>query len=193
MAAAKLPARVLDVVCSYLDTTDLKNCALVCKNWYRFLNDENSDVWRYHCMKKLAEESLKTDILINVPSYKSKLRAFYHAWNQNDCSSNMYVKSDGFTIHRMPVARSTDGVRGKIGFRTGRHCWEVWWEGPLGTVAVVGLAGKSMPVQCQGYLALIGSDDNSWGWNLVDNHLMHNGDIQANYPQLNNVPAYQVM
>ncbi|PVD18357.1 hypothetical protein C0Q70_20906 [Pomacea canaliculata] len=47
---------------------------------------------------------------------------------------NIYVKANGFTIHRNPVAQSTDGARGKIGFKTGRHCWEVWWEGPLGTV-----------------------------------------------------------
>ena len=32
----------------------------------------------------------------------------------------------------------------------------------------------------------------SWGWNLVDNHLLHNGDSQGNYPQLNNAPKYQV-
>ena len=33
----------------------------------------------------------------------------------------------------------------------------------------------------------------SWGWNLVDNHLLHNGDSQGNYPQLNNAPKYQVL
>ena len=30
------------------------------------------------------------------------------------------------------MAQSTDGGRGKIGFRHGRHAWEVIWEGPLG-------------------------------------------------------------
>ena len=69
---------------------------------------------------------------------------------------------------------------------------------------------------CHGYVALLGSDDQvnqgsnllacsyrilvvtmtprrqSWGWNLVDNHLLHNGDSQGNYPQLNNAPKYQV-
>lgn len=39
---------------------------------------------------------------------------------------------------------------------------------------------------------MIGSDDQSWGWNLVDNHLLHNGDSQGNYPLLNNAPKYQV-
>ena len=66
------------------------------------------------------------------------------------------------------------------------------WEGPLGTVAVIGIATKEAPNQCHGYVALLGSDEQSWGWNLVDNHLLHNGDSQGNYPQLNNAPKYQV-
>ena len=164
----------------------------VCKNWYRFLNDENNDVWRMHCIRKLAEEALRSELLTSVPTYKAKLRAFYHAWNPNDCSRNIYVKPNGFTLHRNPVAQSTDGARSKIGFRSGRHAWEVIWEGPLGTVAVIGIATKEAPNQCHGYVALLGSDEQSWGWNLVDNHLLHNGDSQGNYPQLNNAPKYQV-
>ena len=192
VTAAKLPHRVLEVLFSYLqDIEDLRNCSLVCKSWYRFLNDENNDVWRLHCIRKLAEEALKSDVLSSVPTYKAKLRAFYHAWNPNDCSRNIYVKNNGFTLHRNPVAQSTDGARGKMGFKQGRHCWEVWWEGPLGTVAVIGIATKAAPLQCHGYVALLGSDDQSWGWNLVDNHLLHNGDSQGNFPQLNNAPKYQ--
>lgn len=37
-----------------------------------------------------------------------------------------------------------------------------------------------------------GSDDQSWGWNLVDNHLLHNGETQGSYPRLNNAPKYQM-
>lgn len=94
--------------------------------------------------------------------------------------------------YRNPVAQSTDACRGKIGFKQGRHAWEVIWEGPLGTVAVVGVSTKEAPLQCQGYVGLLGSDDQSWGWNLVDNHLLHKGDTQAQYPVLNNCPKYQV-
>lgn len=188
-----LPSPVLDTLFSFMETSDLRNCALVCSGWYRFLNDENNDVWRLHCIRKLAEEALKSDLLTGVPSYKAKLRAFYHAWNPNDCSRNIYIKSNGFTLHRNPVAQSTDAARGKLGFRNGRHCWEVWWEGPLGTVAVVGIATKMAHLQCHGYVALMGADRESWGWNLVDNHLLHNGDTQGNYPQLNNAPIYQVI
>ena len=176
--------RVWKKYCVFLK---IKNCFV-----FRFLNDEGNDVWRFHCIHKLAQEALKSDLLSNVPTWKAKLRAFYHAWNPNDCSRNIYIKSNGFTLHRNPVAQSTDGARGKLGFRNGRHCWEVWWEGPLGTVAVVGIATKAAPMQSHGYVALLGSDQESWGWNLVDNHLLHNGDGQGNYPLLNNAPIYQV-
>lgn len=70
--------------------------------------------------------------------------------------------------------------------------FQVIWEGPLGTVAVVGISTREAALQCHGYVALLGSDENSWGWNIVDNHLLHNGDSQGNYPLLNNPPKYQV-
>jgi F-box protein 45 len=121
----KLPDNVLEVIFSYLELHELRNCSLVGKRWYQYLNDENNDVWRLHCVRKLAEEALKSDLLSSVPTYKTKLRAFYHAWNPNDCSRNVYIKPNGFTLHRNPVAQSTDASRGKIGFRSGRHAWEV--------------------------------------------------------------------
>ncbi|KAG7259562.1 hypothetical protein CRUP_027138 [Coryphaenoides rupestris] len=105
------------------------------------------------------------------------LKSYQHALSTHDCSRNVYVKKNGFTLHRNPIAQSTDGARGKIGFSEGRHAWEIWWEGPLGTVAVIGLATKRASMQCQGYVALLGSDDQSWGWNLVDNNLLHNGQL----------------
>lgn len=97
-----------------------------------------------------------------------------------------------YFINRNPVAQSTDACRGKVGFYNGRHAWEVIWEGPLGTVAVVGISTKDAPLECHGYVGLLGSDEQSWGWNLVDNHLLHNGDTQGHYPLLNNCPKYQV-
>ncbi|XP_034526969.1 F-box/SPRY domain-containing protein 1 [Ailuropoda melanoleuca] len=192
-AGGRLPSRVLELVFSYLELSELRNCALVCKHWYRCLHgDENSEVWRSLCARSLAEEALRTDILCNLPSYKAKVRAFQHAFSTNDCSRNVYIKKNGFTLHRNPIAQSTDGARTKIGFSEGRHAWEVWWEGPLGTVAVIGIATKRAPMQCQGYVALLGSDDQSWGWNLVDNNLLHNGEVNGSFPQCNNAPKYQI-
>jgi len=108
---------VLEVIFSYLDLHTLRNCSLVCKRWYRFLNDENNDVWRMHCIRKLAQEALSSDLLSSVPTYKSKLRAFYHAWNPNDCSRNIYIKPNGFTLHRL-VTLSSRASRRKQSFRT---------------------------------------------------------------------------
>ncbi|CAG5021988.1 unnamed protein product [Parnassius apollo] len=190
--AELVPDHVLENIFSYLSLRDLRNCSLACKTWFRILSDENNDVWRFHCYKKLAEEVRKSDLLTSVPTYKSKLRAFFHAWSPRDCSRNIYIKPNGFTLHRNPVAQSTDACRAKIGFYRGRHAWEVIWEGPLGTVAVVGISTRDAPLQCQGYVGLLGSDEQSWGWNLVDNHLLHNGETQGHYPRLNNCPKYQV-
>lgn len=83
------------------------------------------------------------------------------------------------------------GARSKIGFENGRHIWEIMWEGPLGTVAIVGISTKDAILQCHGYAPLLGWDDQSWGWNLVDNYLLHNGDAHGCYP-VTNAPKYQV-
>lgn len=98
--ASHLPDSILEAVFSYLELRDIRNCSLVCKNWYRYLSDENNDVWRMHCIRKLTEEAIKSDLLSSVPTYKSKLRAFFHAWNPMDCSRNVYIKPSGFTLHR---------------------------------------------------------------------------------------------
>ncbi|PNJ01931.1 FBXO45 isoform 2 [Pongo abelii] len=88
-AGGRLPSWVLELVFSYLELSELRSCALVCKHWYRCLHgDENSE--------------------------------------------------------------------------------------------------------CQGYVALLGSDDQSWGWNLVDNNLLHNGEVNGSFPQCNNAPKYQI-
>ncbi|XP_021476157.1 F-box/SPRY domain-containing protein 1 isoform X1 [Oncorhynchus mykiss] len=189
--AGRLPSRVLEHVFSYLDLYDLMRCSLVCWHWNNCLADENSEVWRSLCARSLSEEALRSDILCNLTTYKGKLKSYLHALSSHDCSRNVYVKKNGFTLHRNPIAQSTDGARGKIGFSEGRHAWEIWWEGPLGTVAVIGIATKRAAMQCQGYVALLGSDDQSWGWNLVDNNLLHNGEVNGNFPQCNNAPKYQ--
>ena len=91
-----------------------------------------------------------------------------------------------------PEAQSTDAARGKIGFESGRHSWDVRWSGPLGTVAMVGVATKKAPLRVRGYKALLGASEESWAWNLVDNYLLHGGSRQDQYPKCNNPAKYQV-
>ncbi|RCN46060.1 ribosomal protein L3 [Ancylostoma caninum] len=154
---------------------------------------KDSTVWRSLAQRKVSESALADPYLLSeLASYKKKLRAFYYAWNPNDVSKNNYVRANGFTVHRQPVAQSTDGVRGKIGVSQGVHAFDITWEGPLGTVAVVGVATRHAALHCPGYLPLLGSDDQSWGWNLVDNTLIHNGEQLGVYPRVNNPPKYQV-
>lgn len=191
--ATRLPHHILSQIFQYLSLSDLRNCTLVCRHWFNVLNFEDSLVWRSLAQSKISESALADPYLLSeLTSYKKKLRAFYFAWNPNDASKNNYVRANGFTVHRQPVAQSTDGVRGKIGVSQGVHAFDITWEGPLGTVAVVGVATRHAALHCPGYLPLLGSDDQSWGWNLVDNTLMHNGEQLGVYPRANNPPKYQV-
>lgn len=71
--AGRLPSRVLEHVFSYLDSTDLMRCCLVCWHWNSVLSDENSEVWRSLCARSLSEEALRSDILCNIPTYRGKV------------------------------------------------------------------------------------------------------------------------
>lgn len=181
---------ILDILFSYLSLSDFRNCTLVCRSWYQFLFRET--LWGNHCQKLIPAGVLSSDFLSGIKSHRSKVRAFAHAWNPDDCSKHVFVKNDGFTLHRNPIAQSTDAIRGKIGFQYGRHSWEIKWDSPLGTVAVVGVATKDAPLQCNGYVPLVGSNENSWGWNLAENNLIHKGELCGSYPLLANAPKYEV-
>ncbi|NXY50561.1 FBSP1 protein, partial [Ceuthmochares aereus] len=126
------------------------------------------------------------------PLLLSQVRAFHHAFPPHDCSRNVYIKKNGPPLHRNPIAQSTDGAPPQIGFSEGRHAWEVPPQGPLGTVAVIGIAPPRAAMQCQGYVALLPPHDQSWGWNLVDNNPPHNGEVNGSFPQCNPPPKYQI-
>jgi len=111
----ELPENVIEYVFTFLPLPDLLAASMVCSEWGRIANDGNNDVWRSNCHSYLPPDALNSRLLVDLPNYKSKLRAYFHAWNPSDCSRNIYVKTNGFTIHRNPVAQSTDGVRGKLG------------------------------------------------------------------------------
>lgn len=111
-----LPEHILELLFSYLSLSDIRNCMLVCKKWYSLLCNENNEVWRLHCLRFMSENVTKSELLSSLSTFKAKLRANFHGWNPNDCSRNVYIKPNGFTLHRNPVAQSTDAVRGKVGF-----------------------------------------------------------------------------
>ncbi|KAM9812311.1 SPRY domain-containing SOCS box protein 1-like isoform X2 [Syngnathus typhle] len=120
--------------------------------------------------------SPRLDLLLDMPpaSPETQLR---HAWNPDDRSLNVFVKEDEkLTFHRHPVAQSTDCIRGKVGYTRGLHVWSIHWPArQRGTHAVVGVATVEAPLHSVGYTALVGSDSESWGWDLCRNRLYHDG------------------
>lgn len=130
----------------------------------------------------------RLDLLLDMPpaTTEAQLR---HAWNPEDRSLNVFVKEDDkLTFHRHPVAQSTDCIRGRVGFTRGLHVWRIHWPSrQRGTHAVVGVATTEAPLHSVGYTALVGSDSESWGWDLGRNRLYHDG---KNRPVSSSAPTY---
>uniref|UniRef100_A0AC34GFL6 B30.2/SPRY domain-containing protein n=1 Tax=Panagrolaimus sp. ES5 TaxID=591445 RepID=A0AC34GFL6_9BILA len=105
-------------------------------------------------------------ILSRTPPDQATLEKF--AWNPDDRSLNVFVKEDDrLTFHRHPIAQSTDCIRGKVGFNRGFHVWKITW--PIrqrGTNAVIGVGTKAAPLHQTGYSSMVGSNAESYGWDL---------------------------
>ena len=116
----------------------------------------------------------RVDYLLDLQPVDKQTRE-EHSWNPNDRSLNVFIKEDDpTTIHRHPVAQSTDCARGRRGYSGGIHAWEFQWNTrQRGTHAVVGVATKDAPLHCVGYQSLVGSTADSWGWDLGRNKLYH--------------------
>ncbi|VVC25090.1 Concanavalin A-like lectin/glucanase domain,SPRY domain,F-box domain,B30.2/SPRY domain [Cinara cedri] len=181
-----LPAIVLDIIFSNLEPHDLLSCMLVCQNWYQILNNDKAVPWRLMCQRKISQKILKSELLSNLNSPKAKLRALYHAWNPLDCSDHIMIEQNGFTLHRNLFPQRPNMVRTKIGYMNGKHVWEITWIKPPRTVAMVGVSTQGEPIHQCDYVPLLGIDKYSWGWNLSNNVLLHNGIKQGSYPSIKN-------
>jgi len=108
-----------------------------------------------------------------------------HAWSSTDRSFNLTMKtSEHTTVRRQPVTQSTDGVRGKVGSSRGVYIYEITWPVRMrGTHAAVGVATKDAPLHSTGYQALIGCNENSWGWDIGRKECVHDGTVH-NYPSV---------
>jgi len=126
------PELVLDNIFSNLELPDLLSCMLVCRNWNQAINGDSTEPWKSLCRFQSSDKFLNSKHLSSIRSYKDKLRAILNSWNPNDCSTNIVVENYGFTFVRNLVADSTDMVRTKIGYNTGKHIWEITWNEPLG-------------------------------------------------------------
>ena len=169
---------------SYLpDFHDLVRCSMVCKRWRSILN-RDSDLWKQALHNEAPEELIADKLIQPIKSPKAKLMAYLCSWSDTDHSKNIEIKSNKLTLHRRPVAQSTDGIRGKRGFTRGQHYWNIIWHGPsFGSNAVVGVATKLCPLTGDGYYSLLGSDLEGWGWDLSKRCLQHGGQKLEDYPR----------
>ncbi|XP_067947696.1 SPRY domain-containing SOCS box protein 1-like [Watersipora subatra] len=134
--------------------------------------------------QKLAQpdyqKPLRLDIILEQPPVGPEV-AEKHTWNPEDRSLNIYVKSDDpFTLHRHPVAQSTDCIRGRQAYERGLHVWELTWsKQQRGTHAVVGVGEKQCTLHCAGYMSLVGNSKQSWGWDIGRLKAYHDNKVQS--------------
>ncbi|XP_054888748.1 SPRY domain-containing SOCS box protein 4-like isoform X1 [Poeciliopsis prolifica] len=129
----------------------------------------------------------RLDLLLDMPCAGLETQ-LHHAWNPDDRSLNIFIKEDDkLTFHRHPVAQSTDCIRGRVGYTRGLHVWKIHWPSrQRGTHAVVGVATLEAPLHSVGYTALVGSDCESWGWDLGRNRLYHDSKNRSH----SSLPSY---
>ena len=138
-------------------------------------------------LNKHVHSDVLSTLIINRPQGKNNendLDEMRANWNNNDRSSNTHVKSNGVIFYREPIAYYTDAIRGSQCFETRVNAWKITWlQHERGTHAMVGVATDQMPLQAPGYVPLVGSDQHSWGFDLVNKTLHHDGKtINFAYP-----------
>uniref|UniRef100_A0A1X7TL94 F-box domain-containing protein n=1 Tax=Amphimedon queenslandica TaxID=400682 RepID=A0A1X7TL94_AMPQE len=112
----------------YTSFKDLIRCSMVCKKWYSLLSDEDSIIWRANFEDAGTRHFRNSKHLSELQTFRSKALAYECAWNGQDASKNIYIKDDCLTLHRKPVAQSSDGIRGKTGFLRGQHYFVVIFQ-----------------------------------------------------------------
>uniref|UniRef100_A0A0N5C671 B30.2/SPRY domain-containing protein n=1 Tax=Strongyloides papillosus TaxID=174720 RepID=A0A0N5C671_STREA len=150
-----------------------------------FLNEAEEFYYADECCPN------KFEIIMNSDPLDQKVMED-HAWNPNDRSLNIFVKDDDpLTLHRHPVAQSTDCIRGKVGYSHGFHVWKITWpREQRGTHAVIGVATKEARLHAVGYTSLIGSTSDSYGWDIVRLKCSHDARHreQWDYPSNEYIP-----
>ena len=170
-----LADEILLLVFSNLNWRDKTSCSQVCKRWNLLIVFKCTRAWQAALKDVLPDSSLNFDLIRGLPA-KDKIRAFYCGFGKNTVSKNMYIMPNGFTVHRKPIAQSSDMARGRVGFSSGIHHWIVRWESKsLGSNAGVGVCTEDAKLHGEGYYTLVGEDSQSWGWDIVRMVLKHDG------------------
>uniref|UniRef100_A0A915D2Q1 Uncharacterized protein n=1 Tax=Ditylenchus dipsaci TaxID=166011 RepID=A0A915D2Q1_9BILA len=95
-----------------------------------------------------------------------------HAWNPDDRSINIYVKEDDpLTLHRYPVAQSTDCIHRLFAWLSclgvDLVCNRAWHSSNGWRCDERGIAAQ------EGYSSLLGSDTESYGWDINKKKCYH--------------------
>lgn len=144
---------------------------------------EDSPVWKQALNKLSLTSFLQSKLIRELHGDKARLVALENAWNGADCSHNIQILENQLTFYRTPVAQSTDGIRGKCGYLYGQHYWTVVWHKPsYGSNAVIGVATAQESMHERGYCGLLGSSCESWGWDISQHILRHDGKELAGFP-----------
>jgi len=137
-------------------------------------NNNSKNVIYNECNELVGQRPSRLDTLLDMPpvSYEEQVK---HSWNPDDRSLNIFVKEeDPFTLHRHPVAQSTDCIRGRVGYTRGLHVFQIHWNvRQRGTHAVIGVCTIDAALHAAGYQGLIGCDENSYGFDMGRNKLYH--------------------
>ena len=165
----------------YLDTEMLFECAKVCKKWNKLLEPGDTKIWKYKYLPVENHvdmfEYISSDLVKNVlPHDKARIKALMCTWNEEDCSETLYLKEDLITVHRNPIAKSTDSIRSKSSFLYGRHHFVfVFYGSKFGSHAMIGVCTDKAPLRIRSYDNMHGMTPHAWGWDVVNNVLLHNG------------------
>lgn len=154
--------------------------------WKALVEDEDHPQWERRCRELMSPEVLNSEVMRGIETHRGKLRAFFARWGaqKRHSSRNIFPVEDLLTARKVPVANTTDAVRGRLGFKSGVHAWDIRFTGPLGTHCSVGVSTADSPLYSKaGYLSLIGNDKSSWGWDIIFGNISHDGKIIAQYPE----------
>ncbi|CAG2116744.1 unnamed protein product [Medioppia subpectinata] len=128
-----------------------------------------------------ADRPARLDRLLEQDSVPMEVQVS-NSWSLVNKSPHINIRNEGMVGKRRPVAKSTDCMRGRVGYTNGLHVWTIKWPADCrGTHAMVGVATEAAPLHTTGYCSLVGSNEESWGWDLVRNKCYHNMTEQT-YP-----------
>lgn len=106
-------------------------------------------------------------------------------WDRAKSGDNLDILSDEPTkLVRFDSGSSTDIAMSDTGFSKGIHILDIEWPTlRRGSHPVIGVALEGTPKHGKAYTNLLGSTESSWGWNIENNKLIHNGQTIGNYPK----------